>query len=57
MEYCGGGAFYIAGDKVESMDDAIALVEYGLVDVVVHRLNGVRKRGDLVMASATWKQR
>ena len=44
MADCGGGVFYCAGEKVESMDDAIALAECGLGEVVVHKLNGVRKK-------------
>ena len=40
----GGGVFYCAGEKVESMDDAVDLADCGLREVVVHKLNGVRKR-------------
>ena len=57
MKDCGGGAFYRAGEKVESMDDAIALADVGLDEVVVHKTNGVRKRSALVTVSATCKQR
>ena len=39
-----GGIFYCAGEKVESMDDVIALAECGMGKVVVHNLNGVRKK-------------
>ena len=39
----GEGVFHRAGGKVESMDDAIALAEGGMGEVVVHKLNGVRK--------------
>ena len=39
----GRGVFYCAGDKVDSMDDVIALADCGLGEVVVHKLNGVRK--------------
>ena len=52
----GGGVFYRAGDKIEIIEDAIAFAEGGLVEVVVHKLNGVRKRNALVTASATCKQ-
>ena len=44
----GGGVFYCAGEKVESMDDAIALADCGLVEVVMHKINGVRKMSALV---------
>ena len=40
----GGGIFYCSGEKVESMDNAIALSDCGLGEVVVHKLNGVRKK-------------
>ena len=40
----GGGVFYCTGDKVGSMDDVIALSECGMGEVVVHKLNGVRKK-------------
>ena len=40
----GGGVFHCAGEKVESMDDTIALAEGRLGEVVVHKLNGVRKQ-------------
>ena len=53
---CGGGVFYRAGDKIEIIDDAIAFVDGGLGEVVVHKLNGVRKMNALVTASATCKQ-
>ena len=43
MVGCGGGVFYYAGEKVEGRDDAIALADCGLGEVVVHKLNGVRK--------------
>ena len=39
----GRGVFYCAGDKVDIMDDVIALADCGLGEVVVHKLNGVRK--------------
>ena len=39
----GGGIFHCAGEKVESMDDAIALADRGLGEAVLHKLNGVRK--------------
>ena len=48
MADCGGGVFYCAGEKVESMDDAIALADCGLVEVVMHKINGVRKMSALV---------
>ena len=44
MVDCGGGVFHRAGDKFESMDDVISLAYGGLGDVVVHKLNGVRKQ-------------
>ena len=47
----GGGIFYRAGEKFESMDDAIALADGGMGEVVVHKLNGVRKKecfGDVI---------
>ena len=40
----GVGVFYCAGDKVEIMDNMISLVYCGLGEVVVHKLNGVRKK-------------
>ena len=40
----GWGVSYCAGEKFESMDDAIALADCGLGEVVVHKLNGVRKK-------------
>ena len=40
----GGGVFYCAGEKIESMDDAISLAECGMGEVVVHKLNGFRKK-------------
>ena len=43
MVDCGGGLFYRAGEKVESMDDVITLADGGLGEVVVHKLNGVIK--------------
>ena len=43
MVDCGAGVFNCAGDKVESTDDAISLADSGLGEVVVHKLNGVRK--------------
>ena len=55
MVDCGGGIFYHAGEKVESMDDVIALADDGMGEVVVHKRNYVRKRSALVTASATWK--
>ena len=30
MAYRGGGVFYFAGDKVESMDDATSLTDCGM---------------------------
>ena len=39
----GGGIFHRAGEKVDSMDDAIALADRGLGEAVLHKLNGVRK--------------
>ena len=53
----GWGVSYCAGEKVESMDDAIALADCGLGEVVVHKINGVVKSSALVTVSATWKQR
>ena len=44
MVDCGGGVFHHAGEKVENMDDVIALGDRGLGEVVVHKLNGVRKQ-------------
>ena len=44
MVDCGGGVFYRAGEKVERMDDMIALADGGLGKVVVHKLNSVRKK-------------
>ena len=35
--------FHRAGEKVESMDDAIALAGGGMGNLVVHKLNGVIK--------------
>ena len=43
MVDCGGGVFHRAGEKFESMDDVIALADGGLGDVIVHKLNCVRK--------------
>ena len=40
----GGGIFYYTGEKVDIMDDAIALADCGLGEVVVHKLNGIRKK-------------
>ena len=40
----GGGVFHRAGEKVESMDDLIALPDDGMGEVFVHKLNGVRKQ-------------
>ena len=40
----GRGVFHRTGEKVESMDDAIALANGWLVEIVVHKLNGVRKQ-------------
>ena len=40
----GGVVFHCAGEKVESMDNVIALADGGLGDVVVHKLNGFRKQ-------------
>ena len=53
----GGGIFYCAGDNVDSTGNVIALSDCGLGEVVVHKLNGVKKRSYLVTESATWKQR
>ena len=39
----GRGVFYRVGEKVESMDDAVALSDSGLVELFVHKLKGVRK--------------
>ena len=44
MVDCGGGVFHRAGEKVESMDDAIALADGGMGEVVMHKLNGIRKQ-------------
>ena len=44
MVGCGGGVFYYAGEKVESMDNVIALIDCGREEVVVHKLNGVIKK-------------
>ena len=41
----GKGIFYYAGEKFESMDNAFSLAECGMREVVVHKLNGVRKKG------------
>ena len=41
---CGRGVFHRAGEKVKSMDDAIALTDGGLGEAVVHKLNGFRKK-------------
>ena len=49
----GGGAFHRAGEKVDSMDDAIVLADGGLCEVVLYKLNGVRKRSALETALAT----
>ena len=43
MVDCGGGIFHRAGEKVESMDDAIALANRRLGEAVLPKLNGVRK--------------
>ena len=46
-----GGVFHRAREKVESTEDAIALDDGGLGEVVVHKLNGVRKQecfGDVI---------
>ena len=51
MEDCGGGVFYCAGEKVEIMDNAIDFSDCGLGEVVVHKLNGVKKRSYLVTES------
>ena len=40
----GGGVFHCAGEKDESMNDVIALADGGLGEVVVHKLNVVRKQ-------------
>ena len=40
----GGGVFYRAGEKIESMDDAIDLADGGMDEVVVNKLNSVRKK-------------
>ena len=42
MADCGGDVFYCAGEKVEIMDDVIALADCGVGEVVVHKLNSVR---------------
>ena len=39
----GGGIFHHTGEKFERMDDAIALADSGLGDVVLHKINSVRK--------------
>ena len=39
-----GGVFYCTGDKFDSMDDAIAIANCGLGEVVMHKLNSVRKK-------------
>ena len=47
----GGGACNSAGEKFKSTDYAIALANGGMGDVVVHKLNGVRKQecfGDVI---------
>ena len=44
MVYHGRGIFHRTGEKFESMDGAIALAGGGLGDVVMHKLNGVRKK-------------
>ena len=44
MLYFGRGVFHRAGEKVESMDNAIALADGGLGEIVMHKLNGVRKQ-------------
>ena len=36
--------FYCTGDKFDSMDDAIAIANCGLGEVVMHKLNSVRKK-------------
>ena len=40
----GKGIFYYAGEKFESMDGAISLADCGMREVVVHKLNDVRKK-------------
>ena len=40
----GRGVFYRVGEKVESRDDAVTLSDSGLVELVVHKLKGVRKK-------------
>ena len=48
---CGGVVFYRTEEKVESMDDTIALADGGLGTVVVNKPNGVRKKecfGDVI---------
>ena len=43
MAYRGGGVFYCAGKKVESMDYASVLDDCGMGEVVLHKLNRIRK--------------
>ena len=43
MTDCGTGVFYCAGDKVEGMDNAIALADCGLGELFMNKLNSVRK--------------
>ena len=40
----GEGVFNCAGEKFESMDNAIAIPDCDLGEVVVYKLNGVRKK-------------
>ena len=40
----GGVVFYREEDKVESMYNVIALSDGGMGEVVMHKLNGVRKK-------------
>ena len=40
----GGGVFHCAGEKVDSMDNVITLSDGRPGEVVVHKLNGVRKQ-------------
>ena len=39
----GRGAFHRAGEKIERIDDVIALADGGMGEAVVHKLNAVRK--------------
>ena len=44
MVDCGGVVLHRAGEKVESMEDVITLADGGMGEIVVHKLNGVRKQ-------------